>query len=49
MLAFDYNTIDKLAKYKSLRGGIKFVDSIPRSQSGKVSRKLLIKSLIAKL
>lgn len=30
-----------LAKYKALDGGIVFVDSIPRTPAGKVSKKVL--------
>merc|ERR1711988_1000213 len=29
----------KAAHYKKLRGGVKFVDSVPRSPSGKILRK----------
>ena len=32
---------NRLAKYKSLDGGVRFVDSIPRNQNGKVLKKVL--------
>ena len=31
----------RLAKYKNLDGGVRFVDSIPRNQNGKVVKKVL--------
>lgn len=31
----------KLAKYKSLEGGVAFVDAIPRNASGKILKRLL--------
>ncbi|GAA6002384.1 hypothetical protein JCM10207_001092 [Rhodosporidiobolus poonsookiae] len=34
-------TEGKLAKYKQLRGGIKLVDSVPKSPSGKILRRIL--------
>lgn len=33
--------LEKLSSYKYLRGGIKFVDFIPKSDSGKILRKKL--------
>lgn len=32
---------DRLAHYKWLKGGVEFVDSIPKSPSGKTLRRLL--------
>lgn len=32
---------DRVAHYKWLKGGIEFVDSIPKSPSGKILRRLL--------
>lgn len=34
---------EKLAKYKSLDGGVKFVDAIPKNASGKILKNLLRK------
>jgi acyl-coenzyme A synthetase/AMP-(fatty) acid ligase len=36
---------ERVASYKRLRGGIKFVDTIPKSPSGKILRRLLRDSL----
>ena len=32
-------TFDELGKYKTLWGGVKFVDEIPKTPSGKIARK----------
>ena len=32
---------DRVARYKRLRGGVRFVEEIPRSASGKILRRLL--------
>jgi len=32
----------KVAPYKRLRGGVRFVDAIPKSAAGKVLRKVLV-------
>lgn len=32
---------DRLAKYKWLEGGVKFVDSIPKTPSGKILKRIL--------
>ena len=32
---------EKLAKYKELTGGVKFVDSIPKNASGKILKRIL--------
>lgn len=32
---------NKVAPYKRLRGGIKFLDAIPKSPSGKILRRIL--------
>lgn len=32
---------DHVAKHKQLLGGVKFVDEVPKSQSGKIQRKVL--------
>ena len=36
----NYHT-DKLSSYKRLRGGVEFVETIPKSASGKILRRLL--------
>ena len=36
---------DKVAKFKQLRGGVVFVETLPRSLAGKLLRKELRKSL----
>lgn len=44
---------ERLAKYKSLEGGVKFVDTIPKTPSGKILKRLLrdqaLKEMSAKL
>jgi 4-coumarate--CoA ligase len=37
-----------VAPYKKLRGGIEFVESIPKSASGKILRRLLKEKLLKK-
>ena len=32
---------DRVAKYKQLRGGIKFASQIPKSSSGKILRRVI--------
>ena len=32
---------DKMARYKRLKGGVAFVDTIPKTPSGKILRRLL--------
>lgn len=32
---------ERVAQYKKLRGGVLFVDSIPKSPAGKILRKIL--------
>lgn len=39
--ALDVHIKERKAHYKWLRGGIEFVDAIPRSQSGKILRRIL--------
>lgn len=40
---------DRLSSFKALHGGMEFVDSIPRSQSGKIMRRDLKERAISKL
>lgn len=40
-----YNFVEKhVAPYKKLKGGIKFIDKIPKSRSGKILRRELKKN-----
>ena len=36
----------KVAKHKWIRGGIRFVEAIPKSQSGKILRRILQKEIL---
>ena len=36
---------ERVAPHKHLRGGVKFIDSIPKTQSGKIMRKFLKESI----
>lgn len=39
---------DKLARYKQLDGGIRFVDTIPRNGNGKIQKNILKKMAVEK-
>jgi acyl-coenzyme A synthetase/AMP-(fatty) acid ligase len=40
---------EKAAAYKKLRGGVKFVEAIPKSPSGKIQRNDIKKMISSKL
>lgn len=41
--------LERVSNPKRLRGGIKFVDSIPKTPSGKILRRVLHRTLKSKL
>ena len=40
-VAFCFTITERAAPYKKLRGGVVFVDAIPKSPSGKILRKVM--------
>ena len=39
-------SVDSVAPYKQLRGGVKFVDAIPKSASGKILRRQMARDVL---